>query len=256
MTNTSPTAAVLLIGDEILSGRTQDVNLKQIADFLTPYGIPVKECRTVPDVEEEIVAGVNALRARYTYVFTTGGIGPTHDDITADSIGAAFGVEVDEHPEIIEILAERYKSVGREFNPASRRMARVPKGAVLVKNTSTGAPGFRMDNVFILAGVPSIAQAMLQALGPQLETGAVVHSITVRGIGAVESDIASGLTALAEEMGDVSLGSYPWFKTMDDRGVNLVARSTDEKLLDTVSERMIGLFAKAGIDAELVSGAG
>ncbi|MEO0881896.1 MAG: molybdopterin-binding protein [Pseudomonadota bacterium] len=256
MTDTSLTAAVVLIGDEILSGRTQDVNLKQIADFLTPLGIPVKECRTVPDVEEEIVAAVNALRARYTYVFTTGGIGPTHDDITADSIGAAFGVEVEEHPEIIALLAERYKSVGREFTTASRRMARVPKGAKLVKNTATGAPGFRMDNVFILAGVPSIAQAMLQAVGPELETGAVVHSVTVRGRGAVESDIAEGLSALADEVKDVSLGSYPWFKTMEDRGVNLVARSTDEALLQTVSERMMALFARAGIDAERLPGNG
>ncbi|MEM9668573.1 MAG: molybdopterin-binding protein [Pseudomonadota bacterium] len=254
MTDTSLTAAVLLIGDEILSGRTQDVNLKQIADFLTPLGIPVKECRTVPDIEEEIVAAVNALRARYTYVFTTGGIGPTHDDITADSIGAAFGVEVYEHPDIVAILEDRYKSVGREFNPASRRMARVPKGAVLVKNSATGAPGFRMENVFILAGVPSIAQAMLQALEPELETGAVVHSVTVRGKGAVESDIADGLTALADEVADVSFGSYPWFKTMDDRGVNLVARSTDESLLNTVTERMIALFGTAGIDAERVFG--
>jgi len=255
MTKTSPTAAVLLIGDEILSGRTQDVNLKQIADFLTPYGIPVRECRTVPDVEEDIAAAVNALRVKYTYVFTTGGIGPTHDDITADSIGVAFGVAVDEHPEIIAILAERYESAGREFNPASRRMARVPKGAVLVKNTATGAPGFRMENVFILAGVPSIARAMLHAIGPELETGAVVHAITVRGVGAVESDIAAGLTALAEEMKDVSLGSYPWFKTMDDRGVNLVARGTDEGLLESAAERMVSLFESAGISAERISGA-
>ncbi|MEO1475570.1 MAG: molybdopterin-binding protein [Pseudomonadota bacterium] len=255
MTKTSPTAAVLLIGDEILSGRTQDVNLKQIADFLTPYGIPVRECRTVPDVEEDIAAAVNALRVKYTYVFTTGGIGPTHDDITADSIGVAFGVEVDEHPEIIAILSERYESAGREFNPASRRMARVPQGAVLVKNTATGAPGFRMENVFILAGVPSIARAMLHAIGPELETGAVVHAITVRGVGAVESDIAAGLTALAEEMKDVSLGSYPWFKTMDDRGVNLVARGTDEGLLESAAERMVSLFESAGISAERIFGA-
>ncbi len=161
----TPTAAVLLIGDELLSGRTRDINLQQIAQYLEPLGIPVMECRTVPDIEAEIVAAVNALRAKYTYVFTTGGIGPTHDDITADAIAAAFGIGISEHPDAVREMAARYAAMNTEFTAPRRRMARVPDGASLVANPVSGAPGFQTENVFTLAGVPQIARAMLEDIG-------------------------------------------------------------------------------------------
>src|ERR1700749_4370348 len=164
-----PTAAVLVIGDEILSGRTQDTNTNYIARFLGAMGIDLRECRVVPDVQEEIVAALNALRARYTYVFTTGGIGPTHDDITADAVAAAFGVGIDYHPEALDLLAERYPP--GEFNDMRKRMARVPLGASLVRNSVSAAPGFHIGNVFVLAGVPMIMRAMLEAVEPGLPRG-------------------------------------------------------------------------------------
>jgi len=161
-----PTAAVLLIGDEVLSGRTKDRNLGFIADYLTAIGIDLREARVVPDVEEEIVAAVNALRARYTYVFTTGGIGPTHDDITADSVARAFGVEIGHDPRAVEILTTWFKEIGREVNEARMRMARIPKGAVLIENPVSKAPGFQIGNVFVMAGVPRIMQSMMDAVAP------------------------------------------------------------------------------------------
>src|SRR5258706_13055746 len=166
------TAAVLVIGDEILSGRTQDVNVATIAKFLAPLGIDLAEARFVRDVEAEIVAAVNALRTRYSYVFTTGGIGPTHDDITADSIGAAFGLAVKPHPEALALLSARYKP--GDFNERRERMARVPEGASLIKNPISVAPGFEMSNVFVLAGVPKIMAAMLEDAGPRLAHGLAV----------------------------------------------------------------------------------
>lgn len=251
----SPTAAVLLIGDELLSGRTRDINLKQIAEFLAPLGIPVRECRTVSDEEEVIVEAVNALRAAYTYVFTTGGIGPTHDDITADAIAVAFGVGIDEHPDAAALLEERYKAMGQPFTGPRRRMARIPHGASLVANPVSGAPGFQTGNVFTLAGVPSIARAMLEDIGPRLETGAIVYSATVRGRGGQEGDIALPLGALAENSPDVSFGSYPWFASRADHGVSLVARSTDRAALNRAVADMMGLFRDNGIEAELLAGA-
>ncbi len=247
---TSPTAAVLLIGDELLSGRTRDINLQQIASFLAPMGIPVKESRTVSDEQADIVEAINALRAKYTYVFTTGGIGPTHDDITADAVAAAFGVEISEHEEALAILKARYDAMGRELTAPRRRMARIPHGASLVKNPVSGAPGFQTGNVFTLAGVPSIARSMLDDIGPRLESGAVVHSVTVRGDGGQEGDLAVKLGELAEEMPEVSFGSYPWFKSIQDHGVNLVARSTDKGRLDAAATKMIALFSALGIEAE------
>ena len=161
------TAAVILIGDELLSGRTRDINLQNIAEFLAPIGIQVAEARIVSDVQEHIVAAVNALRTTYDYVFTTGGIGPTHDDITADSIAAAFGVSIDVRQDALDIISERYRQTGVELTPARMRMARIPEGAVLVANPVSGAPGFQMENVFVMAGVPSIARAMLEDVGTQ-----------------------------------------------------------------------------------------
>ena len=252
MSDQSPTAAVLLIGDELLSGRTRDINLQQIASFLAPMGIPVKESRTVSDEQADIVEALNELRAKYSYVFTTGGIGPTHDDITADAVAAAFGVEISENAEALAILKERYDAMGRELTPARRRMARIPHSASLVKNPVSGAPGFQTGNVFTLAGVPSIARAMLDDIAPRLESGAVVHSITVRGAGGQEGDLAVKLGALADEMPDVSFGSYPWFKSLSDHGVNLVARGIDTAALDLAAVKMLSLFADLGIHATRV----
>ena len=243
-----PTAAVLLIGDELLSGRTRDINLQQIAQYLEPIGIPVRECRTVPDVEEEIVAAVNALRAKYTYVFTTGGIGPTHDDITADAIAAAFKTGISEHPEVLAEMAERYKAMNTEFTPARRRMARIPHGATIVKNPVSGAPGFQIENVFTMAGVPQIARAMLEDIGPRLKGGARVHKVQLRGPGLREGDLAEPLGAIAKAHPGVSIGSYPWYVSMGDTGVALVARSTDVPALEAVRAELEALIRRLGVE--------
>lgn len=249
-----PTAAICLIGDELLSGRTRDVNVQTIAKFLAPYGIPVKEVRIVPDEEDRIVESVNALRAAYTYVFTTGGIGPTHDDITADAIAAAFGVGIGEHPEAAALLEARYKEMNTEFTPARRRMARVPEGASLIVNPVSGAPGFQTGNVFTLAGVPKIVEGMLGDIGHRLETGIVVKSITVRGVDLREGDLAEALGALSEKYDALSIGSYPWFRTVNDHGVALIARGTDENLLEQLSHELAALVRAQGVDPEIIQG--
>lgn len=246
-----PTAAVLLIGDELLSGRTRDINLQQIAQYLEPLGIPVMECRTVPDIQDEIVSAVNALRAKYAYVFTTGGIGPTHDDITADAIAAAFGVGISEHPDAIRDMAARYAAMNTEFTAPRRRMARVPHGASLVANPVSGAPGFQMENVFTLAGVPQIARAMLEDIGPRLKTGAVVHKVTVKGKGLREGDLAVKLGEIAAGATGVSVGSYPWYRATDDHGVALVARSVDEGALAGVRAELVALAESLGVKPEI-----
>ena len=225
------TAAVLVIGDEILSGRTQDVNIAAIARFLAPFGIDVCEARCVPDIEAEIVAAVNALRARYTYVFTTGGIGPTHDDITADAIGAAFDRPVEHHPEAMAMLAARYAP--GEFNDRRQRMARIPKGATLVKNPVSTAPGFQIENVFVLAGVPKIMQAMLEDVAPRLSRTTPVQSLNIT-IRMPEGRIAAELAAIQERHQEVSIGSYPFFTASGSMaemrasvGTTLVVRGRD-----------------------------
>ena len=203
----SVTAAVLVIGDEILSGRTKDKNIGFIADYLTNAGIDLREVRIVPDVLAEIVAALNALRARYSYVFTTGGIGPTHDDITADAVAAAFGVEIEEDPRIIALLLERIKP--EDLNEARRRMARIPRGAELVENKISKLPGFRIDNVIVMAGVPSIMQSMLEGVGPQLDTGAKTVSKTIAAGGIAEGTYAADLAQLAQAHPALAIGSYP-----------------------------------------------
>ncbi|MFN3610044.1 MAG: competence/damage-inducible protein A [Hyphomonas sp.] len=248
---TQPTAAVLLIGDELLSGRTRDINLQQIAQYLEPIGIPVRECRTVSDVQEEIVVAVNALRAKYTYVFTTGGIGPTHDDITADAIAAAFNTGISEHPDVIADMARRYAAMNTEFTPARRRMARIPHGAKIVQNPVSGAPGFQMENVFTLAGVPQIARAMLEDIGPRLEGGERVHKVQLRGAGLREGDIAERLGEIARTYPSVSIGSYPWYLGMGDNGVALVARAVDTGLLATVQGELEALMRSLGVEPVL-----
>jgi molybdenum cofactor synthesis domain-containing protein len=207
----SVTAAVLVIGDEILSGRTKDKNIGYIADYLVETGIDLREVRIVPDEEAEIVAAVNALRARYDYVFTTGGIGPTHDDITADSIAKAFGVDIGEDPRAIALMLERYKPA--DLTPARRRMSRIPAGADLIENAVSKAPGFKLGNVIVMAGVPSVMHAMLDAVAPKLETGAKVVMETLDAEGLPEGIYAAALGEVAAaHAGAVSIGSYPSFK--------------------------------------------
>jgi molybdenum cofactor synthesis domain-containing protein len=224
------TAAVLVIGDEILSGRTKDRNSGYIADYLTALGIDLREVRVVPDIEDEIVAALNALRARYTYVFTTGGIGPTHDDITADSVGKAFGVKVDVDPRVVEMF--RTRAPAMELNEARLRMARIPAGAALVENKISAAPGFWIGNVIVMAGVPSIMQSMMDAVSDKLKTGARMLSETVRA-DAREGDIGTPLGEIAKANPDVIIGSYPFF---DGSGpnTNIVVRSRDAKKLAAV----------------------
>ncbi|KQW70359.1 molybdopterin-binding protein [Phenylobacterium sp. Root77] len=239
------TAAVLIIGDEILSGRTQDTNLRDIAKYLGVLGVDLAEARTVPDVLEEIVAALNALRERYDYVLTTGGIGPTHDDITADAVAAAFGVELIEHPEIIAMMTARWGGV--ELNAARRRMARVPVGGELVKNPVQGPPGFTIGNVFVLAGVPTIMRGMLEDVGWRLRSGTVTVARTVRVEGSGEGVIAAPLEAVAKAHPDMSLGSYPFFGD-GVYGSNLVLRSRDQDELAQALEELVAALKDAGID--------
>src|SRR5258705_9118893 len=237
------TAAVLIIGDEILSGRTQDTNLRDIARYLGVHGIDLAEARTVPDVQREIVTALNALRARYDYVITTGGIGPTHDDITADAVAAAFGVALNEHPEIIAMMSARW---GGELNAARRRMARVPQGGELVKNPVQGPPGFMIGNVFVLAGVPQIMRGMLEDVGPRLRGGAVTVSRTVRVEGSGEGVIAAPLEVVAKAHPGMSLGSYPFFGA-DGYGSNLVLRGRDSAELAATVDELIAALRGAGV---------
>jgi molybdenum cofactor synthesis domain-containing protein len=226
------TAAILVIGDEILSGRTKDKNIGYIAEYLTNIGIELREVRIVPDLTDEIVSALNALRGRYSYVFTTGGIGPTHDDITADSVAAAFGVSIDHDPRAIAMLSERFPA--EQLNEARLRMARIPAGAELIANSVSKAPGFNIGNVYVMAGVPSIMQAMLDVVGPTLKTGVKVLSDTVRA-GLREGDIGTALAEVAKAHPEVSIGSYPfWSETGPD--TNVVVRSRDpEKLSQAMS---------------------
>ncbi|MGI9371148.1 MAG: competence/damage-inducible protein A [Hyphomicrobiales bacterium] len=224
------TAAVLLIGDELLSGRTKDKNLGYIAEYLTNIAIELREARFVPDVEAEIVAALNALRERYDYVFTTGGIGPTHDDITADCVAKAFQVEIDHHPEAVALLEARYENSDLELNEARLRMARIPHGARLVYNPVSVAPGFNVDNVYVMAGVPQIMHAMMDNIAPQLRTGKHVQSRTVTAqLG--EGDLAPKLAELQKQYSTVSIGSYP-FEKDGKFGSNIVLRSKDQTLLE------------------------
>src|ERR1700728_965727 len=201
------TAGLLVIGDEILSGRTKDKNIGYIAEYLTALGIDLKEVRVVPDEEPEIVAALNALRARYTYVFTTGGIGPTHDDITADAVAKAFGVSIDYHPQAVELLRARLAQTGSVMNEARMRMTRMPAGAELLLHKVSAAPGFWIGNVIVMAGIPSVMQAMLEYVTPQLKTGAKMLSESVRA-DSREGDIGTELGALDKQHPDVVMGSY------------------------------------------------
>ena len=239
----SVTAAVLVIGDEILSGRTQDTNTNYIAKFLGTLGIDLMEARVVPDIEDEIVAALNALRARYTYVFTTGGIGPTHDDITADCVAEAFGVALEFHPEAIAILKERLAKTGGELNEARLRMARIPKGAALVANRVSGAPGFWIGNVITMAGIPAVMQGMLDEVAPKLKTGTKLLSETIRA-DAKEGDVGTELGAIAKAHPSTIIGSYPFIDEKNGPNTNIVVRSRDAGELAVVKAEVEGMLKK------------
>lgn len=243
--NEPVTAAILVIGDEILSGRTKDRNIGYIAEYLTAIGIDVREVRVVPDVEEEIVGAVNALRVRYTYLFTTGGIGPTHDDITADCVAKAFGVSIDVDPRARAMLLEHIKL--EDLNEARLRMARIPAGAELVPNPVSKAPGFWIGNVIVMAGVPTIMQAMLDQVAPKLNTGVRMLSETVRA-DAREGDVGGPLGEIARRHPEVSIGSYPFMTEEGKPNTNLVVRSRDpEKLAAALAEvqAMVGTVRRS-----------
>jgi len=244
------TAAVLVIGDEILSGRTQDSNTAHIARFLGALGIDLREVRVVPDDQDEIVAALNALRARYTYVFTTGGIGPTHDDITADAIAAAFGVGIDYHPEALALLAARYKP--GEFNDMRKRMARIPDGASLIANSVSTAPGFALGNVFVMAGVPMIMRAMLEELAPRLKRGVLVHSATVEAR-IPEGRIAAALARIQDGHKTVSVGSYPFYRE-DGTGAQFVVRGRDAAEVEAAAAAIEAAVKAEGISPLRLSG--
>jgi molybdenum cofactor synthesis domain-containing protein len=230
MTAKPATAAVLIIGNEILSGRTKDKNLGTIADALAARGIDLMEARCVPDIEDEIVAAVQALAARYSYVFSTGGIGPTHDDITADAMARAFNTGISHHPEAVRLLMDFFRSIGREPNEARLRMARIPEGASLIANPVSVAPGFRIENVFVMAGVPRIMQAMLEQIVPTLQGGVPVFTDGIVLEGG-EGDVATALAEIQRSYPAVSIGSYP-FEQPAGFATHLVARSRDGAALN------------------------
>lgn len=235
------TAGILVIGDEILSGRTKDKNIGFIAEYLTNIGIDLKEVRVVSDDEPDIIAALDALRHRYNYVFTTGGIGPTHDDITADAVAKAFGVAIDHHPEVVARFKERF---GADLNEARLRMARIPAGADLIQSATILAPGFKIGNVIVMAGVPSIMQAMMDIVAPKLKSGVRMLSDTVRA-NAREGDVGGPLREVAKAHPDVMIGSYPFLDDNQKPNTNLVVRSRDpEKLaaaMAAVKEMLAGL---------------
>ena len=230
------TAGLLVIGDEILSGRTKDKNIGAIADHLTTIGIRLSEVRVVPDIEDEIVAAVNALRTRYTYVFTTGGIGPTHDDITADSIAKAFGVTIDVDPRARALMQAACDARGVELTPARLRMARLPLGSQLVENAISIAPGFRIDNVIVMAGIPDIMRSMLEAVTPHLKTGAKMLSETIP-LERPESQIADLFAAHQKRYPDVAMGSYPSLRD-GKPATDLVLRCTDRARLNEARDTL------------------
>ena len=242
------TAAVLVIGDEILSGRTKDRNLGYLADWLLALGIDLKEARVVSDAESDIVAAINALRGRWDYVFTTGGIGPTHDDITADAVAKAFGVGLPHHPDAVEALRRYYADDPSKLNEARLRMARIPEGGSLIANPVSGAPGFQIGNVFVMAGVPRIMQAMLADIEPRLVKGPPMLSETVVAwVG--EGDLAKPFGAVQARFADVVMGSYP-FEDNGRFGSNLVLRGRDAARLAAARaevEAMLGALKASGV---------
>ncbi len=241
--DTRITAGMIVIGDEILSGRTKDVNIGAVADFCIDLGIDLTEVRVVSDETDAIIEAVNALRQRYTYVFTTGGIGPTHDDITADAVAAAFGVALPINEQARAMLEARWKQTGTEVNEARLRMARIPEGADLIVNSVSAAPGFRMGNVHVMAGVPVIMRAMLEALAPTLKGGKKVLSVTVKAA-VGEGTVGGPLAAIQAEYPDVKMGSYPQMgqtRVMTE----LVLRSSDPVRLEEAAGKVRAMVTEA-----------
>jgi molybdenum cofactor synthesis domain-containing protein len=238
------TAALLIIGDEILSGRTKDKNIGHIADHLTAIGIQLKEVRIVPDEELEIVAAVNALRARYTYLFTTGGIGPTHDDITADAVAKAFGVGIDIDERALKPMLASFAKRGVEATPARLRMARIPFGADLVENAVSVAPGFMLGNVIVMAGIPAVMHAMLDAVTNRLKTGKKMLSASL-DLARPEGEIAALFGDLQKRYPDVPMGSYPFFRD-GTYGTQLVLRSTSPERLAAAETELKTLLVARG----------
>jgi molybdenum cofactor synthesis domain-containing protein len=240
----NPTAAMLVIGDEILSGRTRDANMHHLAGELVGRGIRLREVRIVPDVHDRIVEAVNALRTGNDHLFTSGGIGPTHDDVTADAVAAAIGVPIDVREDARAILAAHYRRTGLELNPARLRMARIPVGAELIDNPVSAAPGFSLDNVHVLAGVPAIFQAMLASVLPRIAGGSALLS-QMLDVGRGEGDIATPLGELAKRFPDLSFGSYPYLRN-GAHGTQIVVRGTDAAQLDAAMVELSRLLGQVG----------
>ncbi|WOI54513.1 competence/damage-inducible protein A [Parvularcula sp. LCG005] len=249
-----PGAAMLAIGDELLNGRTRDANIHFLAGWLDRRGVALREVRIVPDEQDMIVAALNELRRRYDAVFTSGGIGPTHDDITADAIGAAFGVDVDVRDDTLSILKEWYDRKGETVTDARRRMARVPEGARLIENVVSGAPGFALENVYVMAGVPKIFSAMLESLDGEIVRGPIYTAYTVAGA-CQESQIAEGLQALETALKGLKIGSYPGKSGTSGR-LAVVCKAFDASLARQAAVAVEGLFRAQGVSPEMFEGFG
>ena len=241
--NTKINAAIIIIGNEILSGRTKDTNTSAIATWLNQLGVRVQEVRIIPDVEAIIVSTINKLRKKYSYIFTTGGIGPTHDDITSQSISKAFGARYGKHKEAYKILEDYYKK--NEFNEGRKKMAWMPVNARLILNPTSGAPGFVMENVFCLPGVPSILQSMLRALNNEVSGGKPIISYTIN-LRTVESEIAKSLTSVQDKNKDVEIGSYPFFRA-GKSGVAIVIRSVEQSKIDICNAQILDFVNQKNI---------
>ena len=240
---TKVNAAILIIGNEILSGRTQDTNTSTLANWLNSIGVKVNEVRVVPDIEKKIIDTLNILKAENDYVFTTGGIGPTHDDITAESVAKAFGLKYEIHKEAFKILESYYKP--GEFNEGRQKMVKMPSNAKLILNPTSGAPGFSVENVFCLPGVPSILKSMLGGLKNDIVGGIPIKSKTIN-LRTVESEIASSLTKVQNENKDVEIGSYPFFQA-GKLGVSIVLRSEDEKKIESCNIKILEFVKEKNI---------
>lgn len=243
---TRKTAAILAIGDELLSGRTRDANIHYLSGWLTDRAVAMSEARIVADIQSDIVGALNALRARYDYVFTSGGIGPTHDDITVDAIAAAFGVPVVENPRALQMIEAWYKARGDEVTPARRRMARTPEGAVLIENPVTGAPGVRIANVFVMAGVPGIFKGMLGAIEDEIERGVQMYARAATVADLPESTIADALRAVQDNHGRAAIGSYPI--DGDEKGVTVIARAEAEEIAEAAMAAVVEQIRALGFE--------
>jgi len=242
-TKKNPTACLLVIGNEVLSGRTRDANIQFLATGLGNLGIPMREVRVIPDVPETIIGTVNEVRGKFDYVFTTGGIGPTHDDITSECIAAAFGVPWEPHPVAWPRMEATYKP--GDFNAARQRMATMPRGAALIESSISVAPGFQMENVYVMAGVPRVMQSMFEWLAPRLEGGAKIEMRAVHVLGLPEGVIADGLGAIQTRYPDLDLGSYPFYRPTGS-GVALVAKGPDGVAAENAIAEVTALIIRLG----------